>query len=675
MLKSLKLKLILIIASLCVTLLVVEGIATIKKVKPGYENVLNENYNIQTEYFGSVIDSWLEDATNTVTSTDTVINAMAAEASSDSFETNLTRVLAKLNDAHEMSYDVYVQFEDGRLLSGSGWVPDADYDGRTRDWYTEAAKNKGSFVFSDPYVDMDTGELVVTISKYFQYDRLEGVAVYDILAGSLLAGIDSLATETNEDGGYLFVTTGDGSMIYHPNKEFESTPEKVMTLADTKIDYQTGAASDDADAIVDYDGKDKYVTARQLEKTDWIIYFVSPAENFDGVVDSLQHYIIVIILVCLFVAVIVAVFSGVMVASPITDASHKVRALGDDVKNGTADLSKDIKTRSKDEVGNLVHAVNELKNAMRAIIANINGASDRLVTNVEGLKYAADKSSGNVNAISDTMEEMSAASRKTSESTGVVAQQIHDIKTLTEKVSQSAEEKAGEISLSLEKIDHLKADMKRKDLEMLDRLNAAITKLRERIADTKKVEEIQVMTQGISDVATQTNLLSLNASIEAARAGEAGRGFAVVAGEIGSLADNSSVMAENIQKVSKDVLAVVDQLVKAAEEVSDIMLKIADENTAEKNELIGEYIQSLKECYDSMSSISEDNREISLTVSTIRESVREIDNAAEENSKGMNHVAEGTNVLVDASKDVLQDAESIDEISADLKEHVKGFKY
>lgn len=675
MLKSLKLKLIMIIASLCVILLVVEGTATIKKVKPGYENVLNENYNIQTEYFGSVIDSWLEDATNTVTSADTVINAMAAEESSDSFETNLTRVLAKLNDAHEMSYDVYVQFEDGRLLSGSGWVPDEDYDGRTRDWYTAAAKNKGGFVFSDPYVDADTGELVVTISKYFQYDRLEGVAAYDVLVGSLLAGIDSLATETNEDGGYLFVTTGDGSMIYHPNKEFASTPERVMTLADTKIDYQTGAASDDADAIVDYDGKDKYVTARKLEKTDWLIYFVSPAENFDGVVDSLQHYIIVIILVCLFVAVIVAVFSGVMVASPITDASRKVRALGDDVKNGTADLSKDIETRSRDEVGNLVHAVNELKNAMGAIIANINGASDRLVTNVEGLKYAADRTSGKVNAISDTMEEMSAASRKTSESTGVVAQQIHDIKTLTEKVSLSAEEKAGEISLSLEKIDYLKEDMKRKDLEMLDRLNAAITKLRERIADTKKVEEIQVMTQGISDVATQTNLLSLNASIEAARAGEAGRGFAVVAGEIGSLADNSSGMAENIQKVSKDVLAVVDQLVKAAEGVSDIMLKIADENTAEKNELIGEYIQSLKECYDSMSSISEDNREISLTVSTIRESVREIDSAAEENSKGMNHVAEGTNVLVDASKDVLQDAESIDEISADLKEHVKGFKY
>lgn len=105
------------------------------------------------------------------------------------------------------------------------------------------------------------------------------------------------------------------------------------------------------------------------------------------------------------------------------------------------------------------------------------------------------------------------------------------------------------------------------------------------------------------------------------------------------------------------------------------MLKIAAENTEEKNGLIEEYIHSLKECYDSMFSISEDNREISRTISTIRESVDEIDSAVEENAQGVNYVAEETNVLADASEDVLQDAECIDQISANLKEHVRGFRY
>lgn len=319
-------------------------------------------------------------------------------------------------------------------------------------------------------------------------------------------------------------------------------------------------------------------------------------------------------------------------------------------------------------------AVNELKNAMGSIISDINGASDKLIANVEGLKSAADRTSDNVNAISSTMDEMSASSQSTSESTNLVAGQINDITTLTENVSRNAMEKTSEISTILNKLDNVREDIKKKDENMLERLNDAISKLQDKISDTKKVEEIQIMTQNISEIASQTNLLSLNASIEAARAGEAGRGFAVVAGEIGTLADNSSDMAANIQRVSDDVLAIVEQLVKAAEELSDIMLKISEENTEDKNKLIESYIHSLSECYDAMSSISDDNNEITSSISAIKSSIGSIDVAARENAQGVINVAEGTNVLVNASEDVIDGAESIDEISSNLREHVRGFK-
>lgn len=670
MFRSLKIKVPIIIAVVCIIALVVEGLTTINKVTPGYEDLLNGKYNAETEYFASVINGWLKDSTHSIVAVESVINAAGKTASAE----DLFNVLRTLYESDDLSNDVYVQFESGGFLSGSGWVPDEGWDGRKRDWYIDTVANKGNFTFSSPYVDADTGGLVLTISRYFKYGDLEGVVALDVLVDKLLADIGDLGKKTGEDDAYIFVTAGDGAMIYHPYDKFESTVEKILNISDLDVDYVAAASSDDEDAIEDYDGTEIYVTKRELTDVDWEIYFVSPAKNFDDIVDGIKTHIQLIIILCLVGAIIVAVIAGIFIANPIADASVKVKQLGDDVKSGRADLTKDIDTKSKDEVGRLVAAVNELKDAMGGIIADINKASGVLIDNVTSLKSSADKTSDNVNNISAAMEEMSASSEETSASTAQVASQVNDINDLTVKVSQNTVSKTDDISNSLKKLDQLKNEIERKDRSMLDDLNEAISRLQARIKDTKKVEEIKAMTQGISSVASQTNLLSLNASIEAARAGEAGRGFAVVADEIGTLANNSSEMAANIQKVSVEVLGIVEQLVKAAEEVSDIMLKISAENSEEKKNLIEEYIKSLNECYDAMASITNDSREISTAITNIKSSIGAIDTAVEENANGITSVAEGSGILVNASEDVLSDANSIDKISSELKGHVSGFK-
>lgn len=659
-----------IIAVLSVALLVAEGYSTIQNVKPNYEDLLDANYDEQTKYYACVVRSWMRDAANSVASADAVIRTGSNDSAVE-FSKELLPVLQSLYKSNDIAHDVYVQFADGSLLSGSGWVPESDFDGLSRDWYKNASTD--SFYFSDPYVDAQTGSLIITISKAFHYGKLEGVTAFDIMIDGILSDITSLTKDTKN--GYLFIATTNGTMIYHPNKEFESTSEKPQNISDLPIDYVRLAKDDDADAIKDYDGNMIYVTAKEIEDSNWILYYVSPAKNYDTVVSSLQKHLVRNIIICLIIAVLVAIGAGIMIAAPITAASKKVKALGDAVNNGDADLSLDISVRSKDEVGHLVSAVNELKNSMGSIIASIHLASDQLVSNVEGLKAAADCTSNNISSISDTMEEMSASSQQTSDSTEQVTMQVNDITTLTQRVSTNTDEKASEINDSLTTINKRKLLMEQKDEDMLKRLNDAIHLLQEKIKDTQKVEDIRVMTQGISEVASQTNLLSLNASIEAARAGEAGRGFAVVAGEIGALADNSANMAEDIQKVSNDVLGIVKQLVDAAEDLSHIMLKISEENTKDKNMLIDEYIDSLTKCYDAMSSISNDNHEISLSIAGIKDSLSAIDVAVEENARGVESVADGTNVLVEASRDVKNDADSIDRISADLRSHVSGFKY
>ncbi|MBR4760822.1 MAG: methyl-accepting chemotaxis protein [Lachnospiraceae bacterium] len=671
MFKSLKLKIIVIIAVLCTAVLLIQSYSTLHSMEKSTETSLNESYNIRTDYFASEINGWLIDGTATVKAVETAVIDSELGGPTD----GIVKTLTDSTDNDELAAMVYVQMADGLFLNGSGWVPPEDFDGRTRVWYQMALDAKGKLCYSSPYVDANTGDLIVTVSKYFNKNGWEGVAALDVYIDTLLADIQQLVDKNGEEGAYVFVTGADDSIIYHPNPEFRSTVDKILTVNDLGIDYVAACATDDEDAIADYDGTMIYVTEKTIENLGWHVYYVSPATNFDHVVSDIRNQMIIIFIICLVIALVVAAIAGFMIAAPITEASGKIKRLSDDVKEGRADLSANIRTNAKDEVGQLVGAVNDLKNAMGDIIKGVTVASEELTRSAKSLNGAAARTSDNVSNISAAMEEMSASSEETSSSTSIVTQQVNDITSLTERVSQNAAEKTGEISDSLTHIDIRKGEIEANDENMMARLNAAIEKLHERISDTKKVEEIRAMTQGISDVATQTNLLSLNASIEAARAGEAGRGFAVVADEIGNLANNSANMAGNIQEVSDEVLAIVEQLVRAAEEVSEIMLQISRENSEEKKVLIEEYIKTLNECYTAMSAISTDNQEISVGISKIRNSISSIDTAVEENAHGVTSVAEGAGELVAASDEVLGDAGSIERVSSELMDRVGGFIY
>ncbi len=676
MFRSLKVKIVVIIAVLCALLLIVESFFAIRRVRESNEAILDESYDTKTEYYASVINGWLIDATGIAGSAEaSVLSAPSDPAQVENSKAVITSALEEITKSDPSLSMVYIQLSNGDFLNGSGWVPSEDFDGLSRAWYTDAVEAKDKFCYSEPYVDASSGELVVAVSKYFNTNGWEGVAAVDIFVSNLLADIDDLVDEQKDSGAYLFVTNNNNTLIYHPNPDFRSTTDKIMKLSDLGIDYEKAAIEDSDGGITDYDGKKVYVTTAEIPSVGWHVFYVSPTENYDSIISDIQSHMLLIAVVCLVAAVIVAIFAGIMIAKPITDASIKVKELGESVKNGNADLSKNIETKSRDEIGEFVYAVNDLKDAMGSIIRDVNSASGELTDNVASLKTAAVRSSDNVSTISSAMEEMSASSEETSASTTQVAQQISDITSLTDKVSQNAAEKTADISKVLSFIESRKDEIEINDADMSKRLNEAIEKLRNRISDTKKVEEIRTMTQGISEVASQTNLLSLNASIEAARAGEAGRGFAVVADEIGSLANNSANMAGNIQQVSDEVLAIVDQLVRAAEEVSDIMVKISSENTEEKKQLIDEYISSLNDVYSAMSSISEDNREISEAILTISDSVSAIDSAVEDNAHGSVSVVEGAQVLVTASEDVEKGAESIEKISSELSSHISGFKY
>ncbi len=375
--------------------------------------------------------------------------------------------------------------------------------------------------------------------------------------------------------------------------------------------------------------------------------------------------------ICLILAILILT----IIVSRITKGLMQVNAKIYDLVHNEGDLTQKLDVRSGDELELIAGNVNELLAYIRKIMIGISSGSMRLMSSSRKMVDHLSSADESITDVSATMQEMSAAMEETTSSLNQITEAIDEIYSSVERIAGSAD--AGKVSSQEMESrasganDAAAAEGEKKANIETEKMAAS---LNEKIAKSKSVEQIEILTSNIIEITEQTNLLALNASIEAARAGEAGRGFAVVADEIGKLAGNSADAAAKIRQVSAEVIQAVDELAEGSQQMIEFVRNSTEEGFGGLVATSENYATDANAMRAMMEQFAQTAEELRSTMDGIRESISAVNIAVEESAKGIAGVSESSVQLTGNVNDIQSEASDNNGIAEDLATEVGKFK-
>ncbi len=511
------------------------------------------------------------------------------------------------------------------------------------------------------------------------YDEIEAVTADKVSSGTYRMVHQEL-TEVREKYGmkYLYTLYTDGEKLYY-GVDTDESENKAEVGDEYNHSYSELEECFKGNVLIsDYIEHSQYgdiisAYAPVKDNKGNVVGLVGADYDASDIMKELRENtktVIIIAVICLLLGNAIFGVVVLFICKNIKKVDEKLY----DLVNNEGDLTQQLDIKSGDELELIANNVNALLAYIRNIMLGIAENAEKLGVSSNTLVNSVATAETGITDISATMEEMSAAMQETSASIHEMNTSIEEIYQVMDGISGQAKqetETSNEIMNKALEIVESATEEQRQARELAQNI---ISVVNDKIDKSKAVEQITTLTSDIMGVATQTNLLSLNASIEAARAGDAGRGFAIVADEIGQLATSAAQITAQIQRVSADVIIAVNELAEEAARMTMFMDETAMKGYDRLLETSESYRSDVGNMNAMMSEFAIHSDNVKDKMSYMKESFEAINVAVEECANGIASVTENTVTLTENVSNVGEAAHISDNISGELSVEVGKFK-
>ncbi len=474
------------------------------------------------------------------------------------------------------------------------------------------------------------------------------------------------------DTSYVYVVDKEGTMLYHPTESKVGNPVSNDAVKGLVSGIAAGTVKPGQHDCIQYifNGADKlagyYITSEYL-----IVVVTCDLTDVTAMITPMKTTLIICCIVCLLVLVVAGIILSEIVAKPYA----KVAAGADRIAQLDVSVNEEVDKLSKrsDESGSISKSLVGVRQQLNEVITELRNESEILkLDSVKIKKSATDVSEASADNSAVT-QELSAGMNNISDTTArikdrvdMVNQQANDL----DSVAKDSKRASSEILTRAEGLGKQSQEATQKAETMLEDVQEQVKRATER---AEAVNRITALTDTISEIASQTALLSLNASIEAARAGEQGRGFAVVADEIGKLASDSTEAVSNIVSIVQDIKEAVSDMLNTMTTTTDFINKLVTEEFGEFTKVGEQYVEDAGTFRNTMDSFITQIGELNSNVDVITTAISEINSTLGETNVGVSEIADRTVEMAEATQGIENMITEIDDRAESLLNTIKRF--